>query len=51
MELVPTPGRGYHHTLVVLRDTTGQFLTALPPDAARALAATFTRHPNPYSVP
>jgi hypothetical protein len=51
MELVPTPGRGYHHTLAVLYDVSGQMLTALPADAAQALAATFTRYRNPYQVP
>jgi hypothetical protein len=51
MELVKTPGRGYHHMLMVLSDATGQILTALPPDTARALANTFVRYSNPYQAP
>jgi hypothetical protein len=48
---VKTPGRGYHHMLMVLSDATGQILTALPPDTARALANTFVRYSNPYQAP
>jgi hypothetical protein len=51
MQLVPTPGRGFLHTLVVLYDTSGQMLTSLPADAAYALAATFKQHPNPFQTP
>jgi hypothetical protein len=50
LELVPTPGRGFHHRLLALYDATGQILTTLPADAARALATTFVQHPNPYRV-
>ncbi len=51
MRLVPTPGRGFHHTLAVLYDTGGQMLTSLPSDAALALANTFQQRPNPHQVP
>jgi hypothetical protein len=51
LRLVPTPGQGFHHTLVVLYDTNGQTLTSLPANAASALAATFRQRPNPYPAP
>ena len=30
MKLVPTPGRGFHHTFMVLYDANGAILTKLP---------------------
>lgn len=51
MRLVPSPGRGFHHTLVVLYDKSGQRLTQLPRDAALALANAFQQRANPYQVP
>jgi hypothetical protein len=51
MRLVASPSRGFHHTLVVLRDASGTMLPRLPQDAADALSQTFQRRPNPYPVP
>jgi hypothetical protein len=51
MRLVASPGRGFHHTLVVLYDASGTMLPRLPQDAADALSRTFQRRPNPYHVP
>lgn len=50
MRLLQTPGTGYHFTLVVLYDVTGQMLDALPEDAARAISTTFQRRKNPYRI-
>lgn len=51
MHLVPSPGKGYHHTLVVLYDASGRMLQRLPQDAADALSRTFQQRQNPYPVP
>jgi hypothetical protein len=48
--LVPSPGRGYHHTFVVLYDATGTMLTQLPLLVAEKLYETFIRVNNPYRV-
>lgn len=48
MHLVSSPGQGYHHTFVVLYDTSGVALQHLPIDAARAISQTFQRQPNPF---
>jgi hypothetical protein len=48
--LVPSPGRGYHHTFVVLYDATGIMLTQLPLPVAEKLHETFTQVNNPYRV-
>ena len=50
MRLVPTPGRGFHHTFMVLYDASGAMLTRLPYDAAMAISQAFRRMPNPYRV-
>jgi hypothetical protein len=50
MRLVPTPGRGFHHTFMVLYDASGAILTKLPHDAAVAISQTFRRMPNPHRV-
>jgi hypothetical protein len=51
MRLVPTPGRGYHHTFMVLYDASGVMLQTLPLDAATTLHQTFLHIPNPHRVP
>lgn len=51
MRLVPSPGKGYHHTFAVLYDASGVPLRTLPLDAARALSATFWQQPNPFTTP
>ncbi len=51
MRLVRTPGRGYHHTFMVLYDASGVMLHTLPLDAATALHQTFFHIPNPHRVP
>jgi hypothetical protein len=51
MQLVRSPGKGFHHTLVVLYDPGGAMLQRLPRDAAEALSRSFQRRPNPYPVP
>ncbi len=48
LHLVPSPGRGFHHTLVVLYDVGGTMLQQLPQDAAEALSRAFQQRPNPY---
>lgn len=50
MNLIKTPGRGYHTTFVVLYDASGHMLTRLPDDAAQAISATFQRMRNPHRV-
>ncbi|MGO8951382.1 MAG: hypothetical protein ACLQUY_27755 [Ktedonobacterales bacterium] len=50
MRLVPSPGKGYHHTFAVLYDATGLMLQALPQDVADALSRTFKQRPNPHRV-
>lgn len=51
LRLIASPGKGYHHTLVVLYDASGRMLQRLPPDVADALSRTFQQRPNPYPVP
>jgi len=48
MNLVRSPGRGYHHTFAVLYDVSGLLLQSLPQDAAVALSQTFRHRSNPY---
>lgn len=48
LRLVSSPGAGYHHTFVVLYDTTGAMLTQLPLQAADRLHDIFTQMPNPH---
>jgi len=50
MQLIKTPGSGYHHTLMVLY-AGGNGIIQLPDDAAKAIHDTFSRKPNPYPVP
>ncbi len=50
INLVRTPGVGYHTTFVVLYDTTGQMLKQLPYEAAQALSATFQQAKNPHRI-
>ena len=50
MQLVKTPGFGYHHTLCVVYSR-GVVLTSLPADAAQALSTALHRIPNPALVP
>jgi hypothetical protein len=51
VRLVRSPGRGFHHTFVVLVDANGTLLQQLPRDAAEALSDTFRRRPNPHQTP
>lgn len=50
MELRRTPGRGFHHTFMVLYDANRVMKLDLPDDAAQALAATFRHRDNPHRV-
>jgi hypothetical protein len=50
MNLVRSPGRGYHHTFAVLYDVSGLLLQRLPQDAAIALSLTFRHRLNPYRI-
>jgi hypothetical protein len=50
LRLVSSPGRGYHHTFVVLYDATGTMLTQLPIPVAEKLHETFAQVNNPYRV-
>lgn len=50
MRLVATPGRGYHHTFMVLYDASGAMLLDLPDAAAQALSSAFRRTDNPHRV-
>jgi hypothetical protein len=50
MQLIKTPGKGYHHTFMVLY-AANQMLTSLPSDAAQVISNTFSRKPNPYPIP
>jgi hypothetical protein len=47
MELIRSPGRGYHATFVVLYDGSGNMLMQLPLDAAQALSGVFKHMKNP----
>ncbi len=49
MQLLRTPGKGYHHTFMVLY-AQGNILRSLPDDAANALSLTFQRMANPHPV-
>jgi hypothetical protein len=51
MRLVASPGKGFHHTLVVLYDVNGTMLQRLPQDAADVLTRAFQRRLNPSPVP
>lgn len=51
VQLIKTPGIGYHHTLCVVYDANGIMLQRLPRDAAAALSAAFHRVPNPALLP
>ena len=51
VDLVKTPGTGFHHTLTVLYDANGVMLHTLPRDAAVAISAAFQRMPNPFPTP
>jgi hypothetical protein len=48
IQLVPSPGAGYHHTFAALYDAVGTMLTQLPLIVAQKLHDTFTQRPNPY---
>lgn len=50
MQLVKSPGKGYHHTFAVLYDASGIMLRDLPETAALAISNTFTRMANPHRV-
>jgi hypothetical protein len=47
IQLINSPGKGYHHTVCVLYDTSNAMLQMLPRDAAEAMSAAFHRMPNP----
>lgn len=51
LQLARSPGKGFHHTLVILYDTGGAMLQRLPLDAAEALSRSFQRRTNPYPIP
>ena len=50
IQLITTPGVGYHHTLSA-SSASGQLLTSLPADLAASLSAAFMRKLNPFPVP
>src|SRR5260221_10557128 len=49
--LVPSPGKGCHHTFVVRYDASSTMQQRLPMVVAQALEAAFLRLPNPHRVP
>lgn len=51
LSFVRSPGRGYHHTMMVRLSSTGEMLQQLPADLALALSAAFRQMPNPARVP
>jgi hypothetical protein len=51
MQLLRTPGIGFHHTLCVVYDASGRMLRKLPRDAAEALDRALHRIPNPALQP
>lgn len=51
MQLLSTPGIGYHHTLCVVYDASGRMLQKLPRDAAEAIDRALHRLPNPALQP
>jgi hypothetical protein len=51
MRLIPSPGRGYHHTFAVIYNANGMMQQTLPPVVAVALSQAFRRMPNPHPVP
>ena len=51
IQLVQSPGHGFHHTFAVLYTANGTMLQSLPRMAAVALSNTFQRMPNPHQMP
>lgn len=51
VELVASPGRGFHSTLRARVIATGMALQSLPDDLALALSAQYRRMPNPHRGP
>lgn len=51
MQLVKSPGHGFHHTFAVLYDASGAMLHVLPTDAANALSQAFQQRKNPHRLP
>jgi hypothetical protein len=51
MQLVRSPGHGFHHTFVVLYDASGTMVQTLPRDAAEAISDSCQRQPNPNRSP
>jgi hypothetical protein len=51
IQLVKSPGHGFHHTFAVLYTNSGTMLQALPQDAAEAINWTFQRMLNLYRMP
>jgi hypothetical protein len=51
MQLVKSPGRGYHHTFAVIYNANGMMEQQLPAVVAVALSHVFRRMPNPHPAP
>jgi hypothetical protein len=50
LEIIQTPGGGFHHTCSLIDGSMGTILHALPPDAAVAISQAFRRKRNPHQV-
>ena len=51
MQLVKSPGRGYHHTFAVIYNATGVMQQKLPLIVATALSQAFRQLKNPHPAP
>lgn len=50
LQIVPSPGTGYHHTFVVVYNANNIMEQRLPDDVAGALEAALKQIPNPHRI-